>query len=478
MQFLDSRHYWKPISLWMLFLAAILPFLYIPWFDEVFMSTISSSFLQTGKLNLTLAVNGNEAEILTYGPVTFWIQSAFFYLFGESLTVGRLVNLIFGFGLFLLVYRWVKTNITTLSARLVLLFILTDMAILTTLMCGRLDFISVFLFCAALFIFLKNRNYISLVLSGILFASAFLCSPRIGIYLAALAPFFVVESISQKNFRKNIVAYGILFITFCIPVGIWIFTKLGSIDAYIKNYTENPLIVEHVGSGSTSWIPKPYQAIPLLLIVALLIYRVRNRIKIPQTIWLFITIIAFHLVVIKEVGPYSGMMMPFVYIVLALLLDKQILQKFKILKYVMGFYFLGMLGMVLLKTSIMFSNFQDRIPTDFKAQVSDSINPKQKPKVLASYSYYYILKDLNVDFKSFDYNFLHNLITPADLRSFDYVIVNAEGLKQLKKMQPDTEFDEMPIGNAEKNNLPSFLKAFQNDYNGYLITFKNKKDNG
>lgn len=468
---LASKHFWKVVLLWMLFLASVATFVYLPWFDEVFMSNISSSFLRDGKLNLTLALNGNESEILTYGPLTFWVQSTFFSVFGESFLVGRMVNVLFGFGLFILIYNWLKKEQTISTARLLLLFLLTDMAILTSLLCGRLDFISIFLFSIGLFLFVKKRTSVAIILSGLLFAAAYLSTPRIGIYLVGFVPFFVIESISQKNFKKNIIDYGLMFTAFIIPVALWIFIKFGNLDAYFTQYTENPLIVEHV--GGTSFLPKMYQIIPLALIVLLILYKWKNKINIPQYIWLLIFIIFLHLAFIKEVGPYSGMIMPFVYIVLAVLIDRSLLQKFKVMQYGIALYLLAMIGIFMLKAAIMTATFSQRSPAGYANKISEKIDLSNQTKVLADYKFYYILKDSNVDFKSLDYNIKD--INLDQLHSFDYIIVDGIGLKKLKKQFPSETFTETKIDNSTKVNIPSFLKAFDNDYNGFIVTFPDKK---
>lgn len=461
--------------MWLVSLVAMLSIMYMPWFDEVFMSNISSSFLTTGKFTNNLPVHQLGSEVIEYGPVTFWIQSSFFRLFGENILAGRIINLLFGFALFFLIYNWVKNNYTILSARLILLFLLTDMAILTLLMCGRLDFISVFLFSLGLFQFLKSKNTAAVISAGFLFGLAFLSTPRMGVYLLAFAPFFLIECFTKKSIKENVIKYATLFFAFIIPVGAWIFIKFGDIPNYIKHYTDNPLITQHI--GGVSILPKTYQIIPFLLILLLIMYRFKKKIKIPEYVWLFIAIIILHLIFIKEIGPYSGMMMPFVYIVLAILIDKQLIQDIKCFKYVFVVYLSAMFLIFMLKDAVTLATFSSRNPITYENQIAQKIKVTKQTKILADIKYYYILKDMNVIFKPFDY--ILDPVKQEDLQKFDYIIVNDAGLKKVKDFIPEANFQKTAIV-ADDNNkakIPSFLKGFYNDYNGWIITLKTPKGN-
>lgn len=447
----------------------------MPWFDEVYMSNISSSFMTTGKFSNMLPVHQLGSEVVEYGPVTFWIQSSFFRVFGESILVGRIINLLFGFALFFLLYNWIKNNYTVLAARLVLLFLLTDMAILTLLMCGRLDFISVFLFSLAVFQFLKSKNLAAVISSGLLFGLAFLSTPRMGVYLLAFAPFFLIECYTKKNIKETIIKYATLFIAFIIPVATWIFIMFGNIPNYIKHYTDNPIITEHIGGNSI--LPKTYQIVPFLTIVLVLLYRFKKKIKIPEHVWLFISIIILHLIFIKEIGPYSGMMMPFVYLVLAMLIDKELIHDIKYFKYVFVLYLSAMFLVFMLKDAVTILTFSSRNPIAYENQIAKEITVTKQTKILADIKYYYILKDLNVSFKPFDY--ILDPVKAEDLQKFDYIIVDDSGLKKVMEFVPEANIEKTAIaaGDTNKARIPSFLKGFYNDYNGWIITLKTSKGN-
>ena len=464
---LQSKYYWILISVWVIILIGLLMFLYMPWNDEICFANMSSNFLATGKFSDTLAIRQTGKEIIIYGPVTFWVQSTLFYIFGEGIFVARIINVFFGIALFFLIYNWIKSNYTAVAAKLVLLFLLTDMAILTLLMCGRLDFIPVFLFSFGLFRFLKAKNLGTVFISGILFSLAFLSTPRMGIYLLAFAPFFIIECYVKRNFKELIIKYAVVFISFIMPLCLWIFIKFGSLSKYISYYSENPLIKQHTGAASIP--PKIYQIVPFLVILLILLYRFKNKIKIPNHVWLFISIIILHVIFIKEVGPYSGMMMPFVYLLLAILIDKQLIQNIKSLKYILLIYLSCMFFVFMLKVVVTVFSFSGRNPVAYENQIAKKITVTSKTKVLADFKYYYILRDMKVNYKPFNYN--ADPTRSEDLYKFDYIIVDDSGLKKIRNLIPNENIEMIPIVEDQtKIKLPSFLNGFYNDYNGWIIT--------
>ncbi|MGC4041447.1 MAG: hypothetical protein QM710_11865 [Flavobacterium sp.] len=462
--------YWSLLSAYVLLLLAINLRMYLPWFDEVFFSSISSGIIHNGMLHPTISMDPGET-VLTYGPTGFYAQAFFFRIFGEGFFIGRAVNLFFGLSLFGLLFHWIRQNAQQYFAYLFLVLVLLDSSVLSMLLVGRLDYVGVFLFALGLYVFTKNRNNLYIILSGILIALSFLSSPRLGAFIIALAGLFLIELISKKEKPGNLfLQYLKLLIVIMAPIFTWIWMEFGGIKGYVELYTSNQIVMEHVGGIG---IPKFYQLFLLACMAGLFVYAKIKKAPIHNLSVVFFILVVLHMILNKKPEPYSAMMMPFLYFGILLQLNDLNFIRFKYISHFAALYMLPFLLLISLKIALTFNNFPERNAAAYKQVIADNPMLSGKKRVLCSYKYYYMLKSLGANPAAFDHNYTYKRINGKSLAGFDYLLLDKQSLKNLKKISDVDAYDITPLKLESKIvSLPSQMEQYSFDYNGWILTKK------
>ena len=392
----------------------------LPWFDEVYFADITHSVLQDNTLTLNVLLSPEKA--LIYGPVYFYTQKVVLSFLGFGMWQFRILNI--AAGILLLIIFWIiakKLNISKLNICILIALIAFDSRFIFNMASGRMDLLALALFMIGWFLFQNNinRTFFLIFIAGIISSISFLTTPRIGFYFLVYILTFVIEYITSDKRNKILIQYLVFGFLVLVPILIWIYSTYGSIFNYSSFFFNDPLIANHYGG---SIFPVKYQ-IPIIVlwfISGVYVFRSRKNILNPFLIALFFFPV-FHLIFIKEVGPYSAMMMPFIYFGIIISVNSIPKKEFSILPGIFVLY------LFLFSLSSTFNNIASREFTN-----SDPFRTFLKSKnitnrnVLADFPYYYLLTENGNRFISF-YNTKDEL-TENNLNNIniEYAIISNE----------------------------------------------------
>lgn len=392
-------------NLWMIFVIGViglclansisLVFYSLPWYDEVFFADITHSLVVNNTLTLNMLLSPVEASV--YGPVYFYTQKVIIYFLGFGMWQFRLLNLASGIAL-LIIFLTIakKLNISKLNICILIALIAFDSRFLFNMSGGRMDLFALALFMGGWLLFRNTakRTYMVIVIAGLLSSLSFLTTPRIGFYFLVYILIFILEFTKSNNRNKIFIQFLVFGFAVLAPVLIWIFYSFGNLTSYVNYVFNNPAIANHFGS---SIFPVKYQ-IPLIILWFLsgvFVFRSKGNILNPLLVALF-SLPFFHLVFIKEVGPYSAMMMPFIYSGIVIGVNSMPVKKLSVIPGIIAVY------MFLFSLSSAFNNIAsveftnpDSFNTFFRSQGIINTN------VLADFPYYYFVTENDNRFISF-----------------------------------------------------------------------------
>lgn len=464
--------------IWVLYHIYTIRFSPLPWWDEVFFADIADSINETGKMYLRLSLYQihREYEFLLYGPVFFYIQASLIKLFGLSSEVIRMVNLTSGFAIVFL-FLWVsgKFKLDRLLRIVVAILITTDTLFQSNMNGGRYDLFCCLFFYLALFLFIFKRSIYLIPIYGLLFAVSYLTSPRIGVYFLILVILFVYELITSPNRNSAyfiIIQYLMLAVVFLVPVLTWIFTKFNNLQDYFRYVLEIGNDLNLVGFQIPTKYQIPIFSIWLFLFITGMIMKKINFFEILLGI-----IILNHFIWIREQGPgpYSVMVMPVVYLSIVLTFNRFRIDAF-INKLISGLIILVItmnLSILMFKSIILFADKDVRNPKYIIEKLSN-VDLKNR-NIMASYKYYYIIKDQEGNFISYDYN--KRIFGQEHIIELDYLMLSRDELNEFNSKFPDHGFQILPlISKSSKSRIYNLLDKMGyevvSNYDGYLISLK------
>lgn len=305
---------WKKLLIILLLIIHVftLTFSPLPWFDEVFFADISKNFSEGKGLKLLIApeISIMGQEVLVYGPVYFFLQAIPIYFFGLEKFIFRLVCFLGGvLSIFFLgeIFRFFSKNMKT---SWVWILVLCDPMFFSSSHGGRMDLWALAFLLAAISFYLswiKEEKAIFLVISSLFMALSVLTTPRIlapGLGLAILVSIFSLKS--MKNFKINIVFW---LVPFMFIISAWVFFAFGGIAKLLIYY----------GAETSSYVGGrfnfPKQIIPLLIagFISIVILIVKK--KLPTEVILFgVFGVLSYLILVKDSGPYSILLVFFIYL--------------------------------------------------------------------------------------------------------------------------------------------------------------------
>lgn len=366
----------------------------LPWYDEVFFADITHSLQVDNSLTLNMVLPPVEATI--YGPVYFYTQKLIVSFLDFGMWQFRLLNFASGIGLivtFLTIAR--RLNLSNVNICILIALISFDPRFTFNMTSGRMDLFALALFMGGWLIFINSdrRTFFLIIVSGIISSLSFLATPRLGFYFLVYILIFICE-FSVRERKRTFFQYAVFGLSVLIPVLSWIYYSYGDLSNYFDFIFHNPDIGNHYGG---SVFPLKYQ-IPILILwffSGLYHFRLKVNFLNPLLVSLF-SIPFIHLIFIKEAGPYSAMMMPFIYLGIVIGVNSIPVRKLSLIPGIIALY------LFLFSLSSSFNNIASLrflkptlFETFFRSQVIINEN------VLADFPYYYFITGNGNRFISF-----------------------------------------------------------------------------
>ena len=292
----------------------------VPWFDETFFASITTSYATIGKFNLGIAPFAYNNELLIYGPLYFWITSFFTKIFTFNIFFFRLAGVLFGFSSLFIFYKVLRLFLKSELSYLIIFAIAIDPIFNTSIHSGRMESAALFFAFVSIFLYFKAASKtfsypFTLVLfsvSGLAFSLALLTTPRIGVLLPALGIIQLLYIFNTFTWRK-VLEITIFGTTLVAVYFLWILYAFKSVHNFINYYSQ---FKGYVGS---SWFNFPKQQI-LLIILTLISFLVGSFLNYRQFFTKLIilstfTCLLFYLFV-SDSGPYSVIIVPFLYAIM------------------------------------------------------------------------------------------------------------------------------------------------------------------
>ncbi|HEY8400457.1 MAG TPA: glycosyltransferase family 39 protein [Cytophagaceae bacterium] len=432
----------KNTWLWIFILYALvhiltLPFNPLPWFDETYYASIALNFIKEATFVPQVAFHARDGkEVLTYGPVYFFLTGLSFKLFDFGLIQFRIVNLLFGFFTIALFYK-ILTIITEnrYQSSTLLVFTLAfalDPFLNLSMHEGRMDITSLFFILGAFYFILKrplseipNKDF---VLSGICIALSILTTPRAIVIIAGLFLVFVCQLILQKKW-KSLLAWVMPVLVFYL---IWVFYAFGGIADFINYYKElnEGKYAANVGFvGGRFYIPRHEYLLIIISILAFLFSLIKMGVRVitPRIIAYFVTIILYYIVVL-DWGPYSVFILPLYYLILFESFSKVTL-KVNLVFYAIIVLLLFNSSFWIIKNVQIISDIERRDYKMAEQWVSANIPPGSR--VIGDPVYYYSVVRTGSEFQYYDkYNTLeYREQKHREEYDYDYMIISEQFLQ-------------------------------------------------
>jgi hypothetical protein len=465
------------IGLWIFYHIITISISPLPNFDEVFFTSIADNYSNDFTFSTSIgSLPGQKtSEVLVYGPLYFMALGNIIKYFGLNIFVGRSISLFSGFLLlFFFIFFLKKTSKKTFFIYLFVLLFITDSRIFTSMHSGRMDLFCIVFFLMAIYIIWNFDNFFMSSIAGILLAISYLITPRIIFYFLGLLVIFSLDFFYYKLKYKK---YFIAFFVFLFFVSFWIIFKFNSPTNYInyiknlKNFGYNDnssTLGYHFGINNISFFLKN-PAFIIFVIVSFFSYYFNLFTRL--TLFVF-SIIVSHLFFIHEAGPYSAMILPFVY----WFIINQILVLSNSINY-RRYLFLSIyillafnVSTFLFKSFVLLSSYNSRN----EYYVTESLSPfnLNNKNVLSSFKFYYILKNKQANFTSIE--LVKDDLSKSEISQFNFLIVDTGTYKKLS-LKYNFLFKKVVLIKSPKSylySLDNLLNKYFNiylNYDGYFI---------
>ena len=374
----------------------------LPWYDEVFLASISESWIASGKLALGINKLRTE-EILVYGPAYFYLQGSLFNLFEMNIYTVRLPAFLAGGGIvcvtFFLLTQW---GISEKSARVYCLILAMDHMFGRGMYSGRMDLIAILMILLALYALQYSlttplrKQICFLCMAGALAGISCLTTPRVIFWLLGL-PFFAWSANDKHPYRMT--AFRIFVVISCASLLglLWIYSAKGGLIQYIEYLTSQNHLWNHVGGKS---ILRHRSELPIygsIMVGTFFVLKNRKAIERNKKIilaGLFTVSVSFTLLV-NEVGPYESMILPTYISIIAIstsvMKKKQSTILIVPLFLAVSFLFFG-------KKAVILTEWQQRNPATVLGKIQSRIGPNTS--VLSDYKYFYAVRKSGAKFHS------------------------------------------------------------------------------
>lgn len=416
------------------------------WFDEAFMADVVFSLGRGTGFKVGI-MPGQQGDVLVYGPVFFWLQQFVVSVFGFGEFTARITGLVGGLGIAVVIARLVQAETGSRGYALAtFVLVIGDVSFNRGMASGRMDLFAVFFVVLS---FAVARRALTVggiwpVLLGAFAAVAFLTTPRSAFLLLGVAVLMIgisIKSFTQPGWlKRNLTGYGGSGLVFLALWGSWI-AWIGGLGEYAKIYTSPQM----VGFWGISLFRSYYDnlAIGTLLVLVVLYWRKlwRNEIFIG----FLVAFLSFSLLA-KQTGPYAGMVMPFVYAMIALALQAAIPDMGKPLRFGFGAAILLMFGLqtfvLVSKNANLYVNGPCRDHRDFHQQVISRM--ATGATVLSEFRYYFAVRRQEpAVFEVLEYN---NADHVSETLKPNYILIDALRLGKESKDRAEARIAEMLDG--------------------------------
>lgn len=475
---ISIKWYYSILSLLGLFHLVTLSFSPIPWFDEVFFADITKSYIETGRLELRMAPYAfQEKEVLTYGPVYFWLTSLTSYIFGFNPFSIRLVNLVACWFSIFIFFKLITVhyNVSKKIGLFFSLLILLDPIVHSSSHSGRMDFLALSFAITSLYFLLQQKDsekvqWLSTSISGIAAGIAILTTPRIAVIIVPLGLIMILRWALQKKINRLYegLLWGGLIIAIYSP---WFIIKFGNIQSLISYYSTLSHFV--AGGGKI-----PYTFWPIILItISVLMFNLKLRtlvflIKNELAIVSLVIIILFHLLVTLTSAHYLGIIMPYYLMLIIFLIVNNTSYLIKNVIFLLLPIFIAFFS---LKAIFLFSDLSKRDPKAVTTFLKKNIPPGAS--IAGDYKYFYQIKKSNYKFIDYQYSVFTSEIAIADYinKNVSYLLLPRQGYESsaiLENLLKNKGWEIKDHLEYKNNNsilnkiLPSSLST---SYNGILF---------
>jgi 4-amino-4-deoxy-L-arabinose transferase-like glycosyltransferase len=417
----------------------------LPWFDETFFASISLSFLKTGTFvpGVTKTVQGH-IECLLHGPVYYYLTALSFKVFGFGIFQFRLINLLSGFllvGLTIYVFQKIYRPINkTIPLFLAIVFLL-DPFFNMVLHEGRMDLLTTsFALLSAYFLvvsFAKHNNAY-LAFSGLAGVLAVLTSPRISVILLPILIVLLFSCFKGGSFKEGLTKLLIWSVPFMVFYPLWIYFGFGGFTDFFQYYDEISTGKHSVDSsftGGSLYIPKhEYLLIGIAAISLLYGALMQGRHYFDRMMLISVLSIFFFYWIVRDMGPYSTLILPFYYIIVGKTLHINGKITFSNpATYLLSLLLIFNISYFMLKAVQVISERNERDPEVAEHFIKEHIPAGSK--IVGDHLYYYAAIKSGSDYQ---YTHLFGTLETRErvLREeyqYEYFVVSS----QLRQRQPD-----------------------------------------
>jgi len=384
----------------------------LPWYDEITFNAITHSYVEHRTFFEEERIIALPQQKLDYGPLYFIIQAGVIKIFGFSIFKFRITSLLCGLIDLFLIYKICRKLKFTANAIIVtLLIIALEPAFNQSLHSGRMDFTSMLFFFLSYLTFVKTdnasrvNNILWALVTGILLSCAMLTTPRIIFAFSFYFFYFIFEltDIKTRGWQAVFLKYIGILIGFVAVYYIWIYSAFGSIGNFIYYNTHSSVIKDHAG-GFGSGISLKYNLLVYAYAIFAFLLLLKNKVvrkNIDMVLFTVPVILAFLVIVTGGIsGRYFAMVIPFAAILITgvtvNLNNNGLLKK---ITYVIPVLF----GIIFIfKGTYIFATLRQHDPYYNESVISKYIAPNSS--IAGDFRYYYIARDKNCSFLSFEGN--------------------------------------------------------------------------
>ena len=455
----------------------------LPWTDEVVFADIVNNYIQFGKLNLNVVPQFLNGEVYVYGPVYFIMQKFFIYAAFMTAYSFRLLNYLFSIIVFGQFYFITKPYLNLKNFLILTLLLASDAVYIANSHSGRMDLIVLsFALFAFQFItqYFKNKKAFNLLLSAVFLSLCILTSPR-GLFLLTPIIMIYIFNFNRISLVEKIKIPLLFLAVLLIFYVIYISTMVGSFQRYLQEFID-PSRQQHL--AFTFW-RETYEMPAIISCVVFSIVYLLKKINKKNEIYYFILInsitIILFLLFVKNIGPYTAMIIPFVYLNIIMIINSVFDKKYY--RILIGFLLLINGSLCIVKFWDVLGNQKNR--DVYNATYKDLENIKDKNvKVFSPFCFFYYCKNNNLKFEN---NEMYRISEDAYYRYIkksgkSYILINnnLESKIWFKKLLANNELNELGYSriNDDENRFLKVIKSklkinVNNNYEFKLYQLKN-----
>ncbi|MGB1296085.1 MAG: glycosyltransferase family 39 protein [Flavobacteriales bacterium] len=412
------------------------------WYDNVLFNSASAS-LHEGKGFLADAhplYNGGR-EMLMHGPVYYVLQSWVIGLLGNS----HFNFLIIPFICLSLITIILFRRETKYVAAVAVILLLSDAIFSKAIHNGRMDilasfFIFIIYYLSAHFTNKKKDIIYIAILSGL----AFLTTPRIVVLIAPSILWIIYNVIKSKN-------YNLLIYLITIPllmIVAWLYFGFGGLENAFNYFfvektmhhnVEGNLVSKFVGGNWTIFKSQWAATITFIFLFFLGIFN--KTVKSKPWFWIISSTILLFYIMVKDVGLYSSLFLPLLYLFISKLSIETFNRNYQPL--LLGVLFFNSL-IIGVKSYYIFYAKEYNTSNTIKQVLTEYTN--ETDKICGSLISYFSVLEVNREFRlfcRFEVDMDENMKDIINDKDIDYLILNTYDQKLFNTYEYPYKLEEV-----------------------------------